>query len=166
MRRLTRRTSLIAAVIAVTLISGSIALADDGNGAVVATLYGDGNIDCPGHVADELSTPVGHVVFRPTSDGYRMNVVLTNAAPNWEYHVSVNLDVGEGQAKEDCFLGADSYEGALTTNSQGAGVFQASSDLFSGDLLIQVVISSGENVPPNPLHREIGHSSFVGITVP
>ena len=166
MRVLTKRKSLTAAVVAVLVFSGTAALADNGSEAAVATLYGDGDIDCPDHVADNLSTPVGQVVFRPTADGYWMNVVLTNAAPNWVYDVSVNLDVGNGQDPEDCFLGADTYEGALTTNSNGVGVFQASSDLFSGDLLIQVSIGSGENVPPNPLHREIGQSSFVGITVP
>jgi hypothetical protein len=166
MRRRRIRRVLAVAVAALFVFSGTAALAGSGNKAVVATLYGDGDINCPGHVADDLSTPVGKVAFRPTTDGYWMNVVLTNAAPNWEYNVAVNLDVGNGEDEDDCFLGVDEYEGAITTNSQGVGVFRASSDLFSGDVLIQVNIGSAEGVPPNPLHREISQASFVQITVP
>ena len=159
-----RRSVLLLAVVLV-LIGATAALAtppaESGDRrAVVETLYADGSINCPDHWADDLSTPVGRVVFRPTTDGIHFHVVFTDAAPNWEYEVVVNLESGD-------FIEYNALQAfeSLTTNKNGTGVFSGTFLADPGTYSIEVNVVSAQGDPLDPKYGEIGPSGFAQVTV-
>ncbi len=87
---------------------------------ITQTLYGDGDITCPGHWAHDLSLPVGQVQYTPTRQGVEITVTLTRAWPDTEYYVEVNTD-------QFCTTGRHAYRwednhfGGLVTDADGAG---------------------------------------------
>ena len=155
-----RFSLLITVVLVLTVVSLTAVSALPGDRrAVVATLYADGSVDCPDHWADDLSSPAGKVVFRTTADGVWFHIVFTDAAPNSEYNVAVNLEDG------DCITGTQNFSG-FTTNQNGKGVFSGTYITGPETYSIQVNVASIIGVPPNPKHREIAPAGFVEITVP
>jgi hypothetical protein len=93
---------------------------------VTQTLYGDGDITCPDHWAQDLSLPVGRVRYQPSDDHIEITVNLDGAWPNTEYFVEVNTDtccrtwmsgLGDGELYEGFPYGT--YEGVspYTTDS-------------------------------------------------
>ena len=164
--RTVRRSTLLlvafVALAATATMAASASAAPDGNpSAAVTTIYGDGDVSCPGHYADDLSTPVGRVVFRPVEDGVHFRIILNNAAPDWTYGVAVNLELG------DCidFDAVQSFTG-LTTNKNGVGRLTGTYVTEPGTYSIQVNVVSADGVPDNPLHREMAPARFVQVTVP
>ena len=56
------------------------------------TLGADGSIDCPDHWAQDLSLPIGSVIYCPESDAVEITVTLDQAWLNWVYFVEVNTE--------------------------------------------------------------------------
>ena len=143
-------------------ISGSVVLpgapSTTATSAGVATLYADGSIECPDHWADDTSTPVGQVTFRSTEYGIRFDIVLTAAAPNWDYEVAINQQAGDCINKSQYFSGP-------ATDENGDGSYGATYIAGPGSYAIQANVASANGVPPNPKHREIGQNGFVSIRV-
>lgn len=159
-----RRIVLLLAVVLVLVVAAAALAApptEPGDRrAMVETLYADGSIGCPDHWADDLSTPVGKVVFRPTTDGVHFHVVFTDAAPNWQYEIVVNLESG------DCidWDAVQAFE-SLITDKNGTGVFDGTYLADPGTYSIEVNVVSEWGVTPNPKHREIGPAGFAEVTV-
>jgi len=132
-------------------------LAEPGAHAVTASLYADGSVQCTG--ADDLSNRVGTVVLRPVGSGISFHVVLTDAAPAWDYYVELSQD-GTCMNPQRFF--------GFTTGKNGNGVFKGVLATAPGSyqILVDVVSDPSSNIPPNPTHREIAPADLIRISVP
>lgn len=130
----------------------------------VVTVYGDGAISCPNHVADDLSLPVGTVEFQPGPGQIRVIVTLTDAAPGHDYRVELwsdqGCDPGEGPP-----AGAWAANQALTTDETGAGVVDhVFTGIDPGTHRVNVNLST-EPDPDDHRHREMGGATFTDVVV-
>jgi hypothetical protein len=136
---------------AIPVLSGS------GTNAVTAPLYADGSVQCSG--ADDLSDRVGRVILRPVGNGIHFQVVLTGAAPNWDYYVELS--------QNGVCTGAQQFHG-FKTGGNGNGVFKGVYAANPGSylVLVDVVSDPSSSVPPDPKHREIAPSDLLSVSVP
>ena len=150
-----RVTALI--VVCVGLLAGCAAE------GVEATIYGDGDVTCPNHWAQDESLPVGTVTFRPTNDGLDIEVDLTDAAPNWTYNAEV-------LPADFCETGTilAGVIGELLTDDTGAGRLEVSVPVEPGayELTVNVVSEPNDNVPEDPRLREMSPSGLTEVVVP
>ena len=126
------------------------------------TIFGDGEISCPDHRASDESLPVGTVEYLAGGGEIRVLVALTDAAQNWVYQVELWGD-------QSCARGGplDLSNGLLLTDSDGAGELAfVVTGLRPGSYRVNVNISSGSDVPPDPRHREMGTAQFTEVQVP
>ena len=126
------------------------------------TIFGDGEISCPDHRASDESLPVGTVEFQAGDGEIQVTVTLTDAAADWAYEVELWSDRSCATSGP---LGLSSVQ--LVTDGSGAGALSfAVEGLGSGTYGVNVNISSGGNVPPDPRHREMGTAQFTEVIVP
>lgn len=109
-----------------------------------APLYRDGSISCSG--ADDTSRRGGNVILFPQPGVVHYKVNLRNAQPNTQYNVAVSEEPNCANAE---------FEGSVTTNGSGDGVFYGSYSVSSGNhnLLVNLVAPGGTT---NARNREIG----------
>jgi outer membrane murein-binding lipoprotein Lpp len=132
----------------------------DLEGAV--TIFGDGEISCPDHRADDESLPVGTIVYQPSEGEIRVIVTLTAAAPNWVYGVELWSD--ESCNSDTAFGFVDE---TIETDETGAGELDfVVSGLEPGTYRLNVNVSSGGDVPEDLRHREMGTTQFTSVVVP
>jgi hypothetical protein len=128
------------------------------------TIYGDGDVSCPNHVADDDSLPVGTVRFEPGPGEVRVTVALTDAAPEWNYYVEVWTD--EGCETETPLLGDEPADTRFTTDGDGAGELEfvlTGIEPGTYQLNVDVVARLGE--PADPRHAEIAAAEFTEVIV-
>lgn len=126
------------------------------------TLYGDGDISCPNHVADDESRPVGTVEYHPEEGQIRVIVRLTDAAPHAVYGVELwireNCEPSFGAASGD-------RSARMTTDGNGAGELD---HVFAGidpqTYRVNVNLVTGADLD-DPRHREIGAAVFTEVVV-
>jgi hypothetical protein len=142
-----------------------VLLAGCSGGAVEATIYGDGDVNCPDHWAQDESLPVGTVTFRPTDAGVDVEIVLTDAAPNWTYSVEVLPE--DFCVSEEVLLASDVE---LVTDEDGAGQIRfAVTGLTPGTtyrLLVNVVSEPSTEVPEDPRLREMAPAGLTEVAIP
>lgn len=131
------------------------------------TIYGDGDISCPDHRADDQSLPVGTVVYQPGDDEIRVIITLTDAAPNAPYRVEVWSD-------ESCTTGpleGDDESPLIETDENGAGELDfVLTGVAAGTYRLNVnLCCGGEDElgrPEDSRHREMGTAQFTEVIVP
>lgn len=159
-----RVTAGVLLVLVVSVVGGLLFGPEGPEGPEGAvTVYGDGDIGCPSHVASDTALPVGTVVFQPEAAGeVRVVVTLADAAADWEYDVELWSD-------ESCLSGVPlSAFGVprLTTDADGAGELRhVFTELAPGTYRLNVNLSSRAGVPPDARHREMGASVFTEVVV-
>lgn len=132
------------------------------------TVYSDGTIGCPDHVAgadeDDDPVPVGTVSFEPGPGEVRVVVTLTDAAPDSMYYVEVWSD-------ESCEVGRplsgyDTPSPEFTTDGNGAGELDfVLTDVAAGTYGLNVdVVNSSGNLD-DPRHREMAAATFTEVIV-
>lgn len=139
------------------------------------TLYGDGDIHCPNHWADEAAIPVGSVEFRPSEGAISVAVELTDAATDMEYRVEVfTLETmcEPGNATWQWPAWNLPTEPVFTTDESGAGGLEfvvENVDPGTYRLNVNVVQNGWEDDWPTTQNiqlREIGGAGFSEVTVP
>jgi hypothetical protein len=127
------------------------------------TIFGDGAIGCPNHVADDDSLPVGTVTFEPGIGEVKVTVVLTDAAPDSRYYVEVWSD-------ESCVVGEplggyDTPAPEFDTDGEGTGELDfVVPGLEPGTYRLNVdVVIMGEF--EDLRHREMGAAEFTEVVV-
>jgi hypothetical protein len=144
------------------------------------TIYGDGSIRCPDHRADDLSLPVGTVVFQPGDGEIRVTVTLTDAAPNASYEFievwsdescTTHLPMPLGP-RNDPFIETDENGAGGTTfliPGVGPGTYRLNVNLCCGAPPGGVPDATGPqgpgSVPEDFRHREMGTAQFTEVTV-
>ena len=127
------------------------------------TIFGDGEISCPDHRADDESLPVGTVEYQADQGEIRVIVTLTDAAEDWTYGVEVWSD-------ESCAFGESPLgiaDDVLETDGNGSGELNfVVGGLEPGAYSVNINISSGGDVPADPRHREMGTAQFTDVVVP
>jgi hypothetical protein len=115
-------------------------------------------------VATDDSLPVGTVAFDPGSREVGIRVILTDAAPEWEYYVEVWTD--EGCQTEQPLRGDQSETPTFRTDEEGAGELDfVLSGIEPGTYRLNVDVVSSIDEPEDPRHGEIAASSFTEIVV-
>ncbi len=134
------------------------------HGEYTATLYGDGGIGCPNHVADDQSLPVGEVAYFPGEGELRVVITLTDAAPNRAYGVELWGD-------ESCDIAEHPWgplgtSRRLTTDANGAGQLD---HLFTGippgTYRVNVNLVTETDSDDDFRHREMGAATFTEVVV-
>lgn len=138
-----------------------------GGGGTVVTVHGDGNINCPNHVADDLSLPVGTVQFHPGPGQIRVIVTLTDAAPHRNYTLDLWSDAGCAtfSGPEGLPVGAWTSDRVLRTDGEGAGELDhVFTGIDPGVHRVNVNLVT-EPEPNDPRHREMGAATFTEVVV-
>lgn len=138
---------------------------DRGENAV--TLYGDGSISCPNHVADDESRPVGRVEYFPGEGELRVVITLTDAASNRTYGVQLWTDESCGTAENPG--GPFGASQRLTTDGTGAGALEhVFTGIPPGTYRVNVNLvddlfdaTTGDDFR----HREMGAATFTDVVV-
>ena len=146
--------SVLGAVIAMAIAIP--ALAGTNAHAMVEPIYADGSVGCPG--ADDVSNRVGTVMVRPVEEGVAFHLVLTDAAPNWNYYVELS--------QAGTCLNGVRY--TFSTGRNGQAIVDGIYPVSPGDytILVDVVSNPSNNVPPDPTRREMAPGGLISITVP
>jgi hypothetical protein len=125
------------------------------------TIYGDGDISCPDHKADDQSLPVGTVVYQPRVGEIRVIVTLIHAAPNATYGVEV---WSHQSCKIGAPLGGRDEARSIDTDENGMGkldfVLRAVEPGIYG-LNVNLCCGGGRD----PRHREMGTAQFTTVMV-
>lgn len=132
-------------------------VAKGGPAAQAFPLYATGDIGCDG--AEDRDLRGGRGLLRPTKAGVAFQVVLTNAAADWEYYVEVQEEFG------GCIYVLGLFDG-FRTNHKGKGVFRGMLPLAPGTYSLNIDVVSAEGSPPDYRHREIGGFGYVEVRVP
>ncbi len=169
-RPLTGALVLAAAVLVAVALAWHVGLAastplpvvDHGEAAV--TLYGDGGISCPNHVADDESLPVGEVTYFPGEGELRVVITLTDAAPHRVYGVQLWSD-------ESCRIAEPRWgplgtSRRLTTDGNGAGELDhVFTGMAPGTYRVNVNLVTETDSHDDPRHREMGAATFTDVVV-
>lgn len=151
------RISTLRALAVASLVFFAVGCSD---GGVTETLYADGNIDCPDHWAEDVSTPVGTVEYRAEAGGIEITVSLTDAESDTAYDVVV---IPEAGACGD-WAGAEGFPG-LTTDQNGAGTLAFTYGAESGEqsVVLNIVSTGDEEIGR---YHEIAPAGFTQVDVP
>lgn len=171
-----RRTAVLVLGAIVVLVVGALAwqvrlatstplpVVDGGETAV--TVYGDGEISCPNHVADDRSLPVGTVAYFPGQGQIRVVITLTDAAPHRAYGVQLWGD--ESCDIADHPWGPLGASQPLTTDGNGAGELDyVFTGMAPGTYRVNVNLVDGlfDETRPDFRHREMGAAIFTDVVV-
>jgi hypothetical protein len=138
-------------------------------------LYGDGDIHCPNHWADEEAIPVGSVEFRPSEGAIAVAVELTDAATDMEYSVEVftpEMMCEPGRVTWTWPSWSMPTEPVFMTDESGSGELEfvvENVDPGTYRLNVNVVQNGWEDNWPTTQNiqlREIGGAGFSDVIVP
>ena len=135
---------------------------DAGSREIEVTLYGDGDISCPDHWADDTSLPVGTVLYQPGEGELVVSVDFTEVAPSTGYEVSLWKD--DSCEDEEPFY---TPPWTFRSNDQGVGSGQfVLSNLEPGTYQFSLNVVPFDDGADDPRLEEIATPEFSKVVIP